>query len=504
MLACRDMRAAATKMSRHRELYGALAMAWLLVIARSVVYAAFEQAHFDSDQAIVGLMAKHLSEGRAFPLFFYGQSFMLGVESWLAVPIFWIAGPTVAALRTSLILTNLGVVTLLIIGLVRWGGLRPFHALVASSFFAFAPPVTAARLVEAQGGNVEPFLWVVVLWWLRDRPAWFGAVLGIGFLNREFTIYAVPALVTGQVWNRTFFRSDTLRAWLLAAVTFFFVWQGVQALEPFADLAGPGTRGQLLGGFAGSQVGNLANRMNVHLTEVPARLAAVLAGLLPRLVGGRTLDDVIAVQGRDWMIWPMGLAALAAMARIAQLSFGARSDRRLAPEEAAFAFYVLAIGAIAVVAYAVSRPLDEGTVRYMLLGLFVPIGLVAVWLALEPRAVARQAIVAGVVAWMALSGVDNFRQAARFVRGAGQPNPMREVADALVARRLTIAEATYWRAYKLTFLTEERVKVASTDVARITEYQTLANQAGPGLTRVQDQPCAGEQPVAGWYLCAGR
>ena len=66
-------------------------------------------------------MAKHLSEGRAFPLFFYGQAYMLAVEAWWMVPFFWIGGPTVAALRASLVATNVAVVVLLVVGLVRWG-----------------------------------------------------------------------------------------------------------------------------------------------------------------------------------------------------------------------------------------------------------------------------------------------------------------------------------------------------------------------------------------------
>jgi len=41
-----------------------------LIVLRSVVFLQYEQADFDADQAIVGLMAKHLSEGRAWPLFF--------------------------------------------------------------------------------------------------------------------------------------------------------------------------------------------------------------------------------------------------------------------------------------------------------------------------------------------------------------------------------------------------------------------------------------------------
>src|SRR5687768_10625145 len=57
-----------------------------VVVFRSAVLVFWEQSNFDSDQAIVGLMAKHLAELRAFPLFYYGQSYMLAVEAWLAAP----------------------------------------------------------------------------------------------------------------------------------------------------------------------------------------------------------------------------------------------------------------------------------------------------------------------------------------------------------------------------------------------------------------------------------
>src|SRR3954471_9393564 len=76
-----------------------------LVVARSIVFIRYEQ-FFDSDQAIVGLMAKHLSEFREFPLFFYGQPYRLGVQAWLTVPFFWIGGPTVAMVRLPLVLIN--------------------------------------------------------------------------------------------------------------------------------------------------------------------------------------------------------------------------------------------------------------------------------------------------------------------------------------------------------------------------------------------------------------
>src|SRR5262245_35744380 len=92
--------------SRAPTLAAILGVATAIIVFRSLAYLFFEQLAFNSDQAIVGLMAKHLSEGRAFPLFFYGQTYMLGVESWAAAPVFLVAGPTVRALRLSLLAWN--------------------------------------------------------------------------------------------------------------------------------------------------------------------------------------------------------------------------------------------------------------------------------------------------------------------------------------------------------------------------------------------------------------
>src|SRR2546425_826875 len=100
-----------------------------LVALRALVFLRFEELAFDSDQAIIGLMAKHFASGRAFPLFFYGQRYMLGVESWAAAPFFLIAGPTVRALRLSILAWNLAFAFLLLVGLQRDAGLRPYRAL---------------------------------------------------------------------------------------------------------------------------------------------------------------------------------------------------------------------------------------------------------------------------------------------------------------------------------------------------------------------------------------
>ena len=52
---------------RERALFCALAV--VLVLVRSFVAGYYEGFYFDSDQAIVGLMARHLSRFHTFPLF---------------------------------------------------------------------------------------------------------------------------------------------------------------------------------------------------------------------------------------------------------------------------------------------------------------------------------------------------------------------------------------------------------------------------------------------------
>ena len=84
-----------------------------IVLLRSMVFVFWPGSHFDADQAVTGLMAKHLSELRAFPVFWYGQTYMLGVEAWLAAPVMALIGPTVTALKLPLLAINVAVALLL-------------------------------------------------------------------------------------------------------------------------------------------------------------------------------------------------------------------------------------------------------------------------------------------------------------------------------------------------------------------------------------------------------
>ena len=156
-----------------------MTLAAIAILARSAIFIFRDQSYFDSDQAVIGLMGKHLSELRAFPLFLYGQNYILAVEAWMAALSFTIFGVSVAALKLPLLGVNVVVVFLLLRTLQREAGLAPALAGVASLVFIAAPPGTAAMLVQASGVNIEPFLYTLLIWLTRRRPGWCGAIFAV-------------------------------------------------------------------------------------------------------------------------------------------------------------------------------------------------------------------------------------------------------------------------------------------------------------------------------------
>jgi hypothetical protein len=448
-------------------------------------------------------MAKHLIEGRAFPLLHYGQGYLLGVDAWMAAPWFLLFGPTVFALRLSVILANLVIGTVLLAGFVRTCRLRPFEALVPAAFFIWAPPLTAAWLVEVTG-NIGQFLYVPLLWFVRRRPIAFGALLAFGFLHREFAIYALPVVLAGDAFTGRLFTRHGVRHWVLAASAFAAVWVAVAALRPVADLYGPGTAGIEVPSSLGSPLENILVRVWLVPGELPARAAAMTFDYLPRELGARAVPSSIADQGRDWMWWPLGLGLLLAAVRALWLRRRSRGPGMPADADPSFAFYLAGVGLVAALAFVLTRPLAVGPVdRHMLLIIYLPIGIVAAHLALEPSAIWKRAAIALVAVWSVFSGVDHARLAARYWSDT-PPDHVQELVDALADRGITVAQAGYWRAYKVTFIAQERVKVATTEVVRIEEYQRLAREAGDRLVIIREGPdgaCPGGEAVGIWWLC---
>lgn len=492
--------------SLRAERLAVLSAAIVLTVLRSVVLVWFEGARFDSDQALLGLMAKHLVEGRAFPVFTYGQAYMLGVEAWMAAPFFLIGGATVAMLKLPLLLVNVAVSVLLVLGLEKYAGLRPIVALVPALFFVLAPAGSVTLLLEASGGNVEPFLVVLVLWLLRGRPLLFGAVLGFGVLQREFAVYGLGALFVMALVSRRLFTSGAWRSVGLGALGFAGVWQVVYLLKQFSSVRGPGTSAAWQSIEATTNLQALGARVCADPWLALEGLRLLVTVHLAELVGAidRPLVDYLinsySRQGADWLWWLLGPACLLMIGRVAQLALARGAARRRPPD---YAVYLFLVGLQAVLVYALLRcgVVTIGEMRYALLGLFGMTGLVAGYLAVEPRATWRRAAVGLVLVWAAVSATGHARLAAEYLTSPPE-NGRRLLADRLVERGVRFAYGDFWDAYAVTFLTSEQVIVASTSVVFIDEYQWIVERRLDEAVEIGHEPCAGGEFVADdLYIC---
>jgi hypothetical protein len=494
----------------------AAAVVALFVIGRSLVFVLFEQAQFDADQAITGLMAKHIAERRAFPFYAYGVSYMLTIESWIAAPFLALFGTSVAALRVPLVLVNLTAAALLVWLIARELQLRPLLAIVPALFFVAAPPTLTSDLLTAVGGNSEVFVYVLLLWLFRDRPILFGLVFLVGFLNREFTAYALSALVAiealqGRLWQR-----DNVTRKTIALVVFAAGWEVAQLLRMRADAFGPGT----VPGFHDGSISNAAvaagflcadlewGRISANLVSLATTQMGTLTGAMPVELSAINVNSSTG-QGAAWL-WPaFCVAMLAALARLGWLGWHAQrgtADSRRLRKGASFALYLFLIGLQAGVVWAVSRcdALSTMTIRYALLLVLVPVAIVGLHLALEHRGAWRALTIGFVLVWTAVSIQGHAALLARYLSAAPPPNAYRDLTDELAARGIRYVWSDYWTAYMIDFLTDERIIATPTDRRRIEEYEAIVRRHESEAVLVSRQPCPDGQPLSHWYLCRSR
>ena len=492
----------------HREYWLVLLGLFAVVVFRAGVFVFWERAQFDADQAVTGLMAKHLAEGRAFPLFYYGQSYMLAVEAWLAAPLFAVAGASVAALKLPLLGINLLIVWLLFRGFVREGGLRPAVAAVPVMVFALPAPSTSARFVEAMGGNVEPFLYALLMWTLRHRPGWCGVVLGVGFLQREFTLYGFLALLAIETLRGELFSRDGVRRRLATLRTAAEVWLVVYFLRQFSSAAGPGTTINDLY-VARDNITELTSRMCLDPSTAITGFRAMVTTHWPTLFG--TGRHPVADFGINSTVSQGGIATavvlgLMLLVPAVGLLLQVRRPFRLGASSVFSAFLVLT-AAFSILGYVVGRcgAIDVHYTRYELLSVA---GLAGLWgwflgtVQGSPRW--RLSLVVPAV-WFVLMAVPHVQIWTEYLRRP--PLDVRRLIIAhLDARGITRAASDYWMAYPTTFLSRERIIVRSEDFVRVQEYERLIDAQGGRVPRISRTPCeaGGHQIVPRVYLCEPR
>ena len=473
----------------------------LIVVIRSAAFVFWEETQFDSDQAVMGLMAKHVSEGRAFPIFFYGSNHILAVQAWLAAPVFLLAGVSVTTLKLPILAINIVIALLLLRGLERYSGLRPAAAAVPVLFFALPAPITAAHLLEPSGGNVEPLLYALLIWMTRRRPAWCGLIFGIGFLQREFTLYALVALLAIDAIDGTLFTRDGLKARFAMLRVSAEVWIVAQLLRYSSSAAGPGTTIADLY-RSHSNVTELAQRVCLDPQMIPVGFGRIVTEHWPLLFGTRPLpmrDYAIATD--LWQGVAFGWILPAAVLLLTLFGIVHRLLRdRAWRREYDFCAYLVLLGSLSIAGYVVGRCGAVDLLRYELLSLAGAVGLGGWFLLCVESTSLRRTWLALVCACAVIAAVPGTRLLYQYV-ARPQVGAKRLIARHLEARGIKYATSDYWLAYSLTFLTNERVIVASDDFVRIATYKKLVDEHHQEAVRIMRKPCPGGTPVAGVYLC---
>ncbi|HSM23681.1 MAG TPA: hypothetical protein VK856_02335, partial [Anaerolineaceae bacterium] len=133
---------------------------------------------FNSDEAIVGLMAKHILEGDSF-LYFYGQSYMGSLDAYLVALGFLLFGQSVVVIRlVQVFLYGLMIIFAFLFLNNAFGNTK--LAFFSAVFLVFAPVNVILYTTVSLGGYGEALLLGVLSFYIAEKisPENLNAKLG--------------------------------------------------------------------------------------------------------------------------------------------------------------------------------------------------------------------------------------------------------------------------------------------------------------------------------------
>jgi len=178
----------------------------LLGLAPRLLLLIHSNAGIESDEAIVGLMAKHITEGTGIPAFYYGQAYMGSLESIIAALYFFIFGVNNWALKSVPLTFSLILIALSYLVALEMRGRT--SARIAALCTAIAPSSLIIWSLKARGGFIETLVIgsLALLLTIKicknkstdmknDAPLWWGIAFSLGlgwWTNNQIIFYIAP------------------------------------------------------------------------------------------------------------------------------------------------------------------------------------------------------------------------------------------------------------------------------------------------------------------------
>jgi hypothetical protein len=282
------------------------------------------------------------------------------------------------------------------------------------------------------------------------------------------------------------------------------VWLVVHILKSYSSAAGPGTTTADLMQSGESAV-EFAKRFCTDPAMIPRGLRNLFLEHFPVLFGTRPMGlnelsvESVTRQGFSgaWIV--LGLTATVAFTGVA---LHLLRERRWKPAHA-FCAYLVLVALLSQAGYIVGRcgGLHHFTLRYELLSILGLTGLAAWFLAVTPPGRLRTIWMALATALVLVTALPSARLLVEYI-GHEPENPKRLIVQHLDARGIKYAFGDYWRAYLITFMTNERIVVAADDFQRIREYSTAVKEHKDQAVRIAREFCPGGKPaMPGLWIC---
>jgi len=457
---------------------------------------------WNSDSAILGLIANAIAAGRDFPLFYWGQSYLGPLTSYLAAPLVWLMHP-MRALRFAASIQMLAGIIFYWLGLRRAFDERVANA--AAILLAIGPTYVIHFSVATIAGESMFVLSAIIFWFAQitelARPRhWLilGLLGGFGWWIHQGTIFALAAAILVKIdrsWIRDLHwpRSAIVAglAMLIGADAILGALRSlgleVPALFLYQPLIEPLVALVVLLAIANFDVLRRVVRIDSRL---PLFALGAVIGYLPVIVGtlrgavlktyglsvppmplrGTVAHAMTFVRHDVWMLAGGGIASLIIIvACVVAIARRPRFDMPLVTIVLCVLFYLFSSRAY------------PGTVRYIVSALPMIYAFAADEL-LRIRAGVIGVLAAAVLLLIpAIKLVREVGEARAEVYGhfGGEFDP-RPVLRTIESQGYTVCYAEYWTAYKLQWVSDERVRFIPYHSYDRTKEQSRALAATPG------------------------
>jgi hypothetical protein len=436
-------------------------MALAVGLALKLVLITSGSISFDSDEAIMALIARHILHGE-LAIFYWGQAYMGVLDSYLIAGFFTLLGQTILTARLAaltMFLLAIGTTYLLAYRISE----DAFGATAAALLLALPPVMLALYTSVSLGAFLEIMvldnLLFLIGWDIlssrRNGVGWWalaGFLGGVGWWELPIIAASIVPLVIIGLWLLRPLPWAKLAAAGGAFLAGTSPWI-YQLLTSPSNVVG-----DLIGVRLGASLGS-----DPWTTGLPGRLVSVLFFNLPAVVGLRPSWTV------DWVLWPVGVAVAAfylwvLWQALHRIRSGVESGyRRVAVGSLLLAWVVI------MVPFVLSPFGSDPTGRYLML-LYPPLVILAGdWLGRVWRGSRRwlAPAIAGLLLAYNLFGIVKYAQlnppglstqlAIETVLPHEYDDDLIAFLDALGIDR---GYAPFWVTYRFAFLTGERIILA--------------------------------------------